>query len=244
LLKDLGIKIIILSRGRSQSITTTKVLPEFIEVLVPESQKSLYEAVVRNPIITTPDDVLGLGKLRNWCIDNFKEETVIMMDDDISRCYSLTGLKSKRLDKEQTLEVLVNTAIMAKDAGCKCFGFTQTDIRKYNATNPFSLCTWVGGVIGVIGKGRKFRNDKFKVDIDFCLENLLTNRILWCDNRFLFSQKRDSNVGGNSEFRTKDSYKDSTNSLKEKWGKYVIISEHNSQLRIKLNVQRKQQIQL
>lgn len=152
LLKDLGIKIVILSRGRWSTITTTQLLPDYIEVLVPESQKELYQKAVSNPIITTPDDILGLGMLRNWCIDNFKEETVIMVDDDIMYCYCITGPKAKRMDKEETLEVLVNTAIMAKDAGCKCFGYTQCDIRKYKGTDPFTLCTWVGGIIGLSEK--------------------------------------------------------------------------------------------
>ena len=245
LLKELGIKIVILSRSRYDTITTHKVLPEWVEVLVPESQKSLYESKISNPIITTPDDVKGLGVLRNWCLDNFEEETIIMLDDDITSVYGLTQHKSKRQKPDVVVEILVNTAIMSKDAGCCVFGFNQTDIRKYNGTSPFSLCTWVGGVIGVIGKSIRFRNDKFKVDIDFCLQNLLINRIVWCDNRYFFWQRRDNNVGGNSDFRTNDNYRKSTETLKEKWGKYVKIKHKNgSQMQIHLNVPRKQNIKI
>ena len=135
---------------------------------------------------------------------------------------------------------------MAKDAGVGCFGYTQTDIRKYNGTAPFTLCTWVGCVIGVIGKGIQFRNDKFKVDIDFCLQNLMINRIIWCDNRYYFSQARDNNSGGNSLFRNQEEYEKSCQSLKEKWGSYINIKndKHRSQISISLNVKRKQSLDL
>lgn len=245
LLKELGIKIVILSRSRYDTITTHNLVPDYIEVVVPESQKELYQQKISNPIITTPNDIKGLGMLRNWCLDNFKEETIIMLDDDILKCYCITGKRAKAFTKDKVLEVLVNTAIMAKDAGCGVFGFTQTDIRKFNGTMPFNLCTWVGGVIGVIGKSIRFRNDKFKVDIDFCLQNLLTNRIIWCDNRYYFIQYRDNNKGGNSEFRTAKDYEQSTKSLKEKWGKYITVKHgKGSQISIKLNVDRKQDIKL
>lgn len=235
----------ILSRSRWSSISTNKLLPDFIEIVVPESQKDEYAKVVPNPLITTPDDVLGLGALRNWCIDNFKEETIIMLDDDIYRLYCITGAKARHIsNKNVILEILVNDAIMAKDMGTNCFGYTQTDIRKYNAHSPFTLNTWVGGIIGVIGKGQRFRNDYFKVDIDFCLQTLMNYRILLCDNRYQWCQYRDNNKGGNSQFRTKEAFDKSVETLKAKWGECITINrdKHTSQISIKLNVPRKQDI--
>ena len=38
LLKNLDVKVLILSRGRYNSIKTVDILPEYIEVLVPESE--------------------------------------------------------------------------------------------------------------------------------------------------------------------------------------------------------------
>lgn len=223
------------------------MLPDFIEVVVPDDEVDLYSKVIPNPLVAIPKELKGLGPVRNWCINNFKEETVIMLDDDISRCYNIGGLHARGIkDKEELLEVLINTAIMAKDAEVGCFGYTQTDIRKYRGTDPFTLCTWVGGVIGVIGKGIQFRNDKFKVDIDFCLQNLMINRIVWCDNRYYFLQARDNNGGGNSLFRNQEEYEKSCKSLQEKWGSYIKIKNdlRKGQLNIKLNVQRKQKIDL
>lgn len=168
-----------------------------------------------------------------------------MIDDDIKYCFCNTELHARRItDKDEMIQILINTAVMAKDAGAKCFGFSQTDIRKYNGTSPFNLCTWVGCIIGVIGRSHKFRDDKFKVDIDFCLQNLLTDRIIWQDERYYFLQNRDNNTGGNSLFRNQKDYEESLNSLKKKWGRFLKQGKSNkSQIKLNLNVKRKQDIQ-
>ncbi len=241
-LKKLNVRILILSRSRYNSITAHKILPEYIEILVPESQKSLYEKSVNNPIITVPDNIKGLGSLRNWVLDHFSEKCIIMIDDDVKGCYSLMGSLSKRMSKDEIIEILISTYITANDSGCKVFGFSQTDIRKYNACDPFKLNTWIGGVIGIIGRDYRFRDDKFKVDIDFCLQNLLIHRIVWCDARYLFDQERDNNVGGNSDFRTEEEYFKSLDSLLKKWGKYIKISDTKSQFKVRLKVKRRQRI--
>ena len=101
LLKDLDVKVLILSRGRYNTIKTVDILPSYIEVLVPESEEQEYRNRIDNPILTVPDSIKGLGYLRNWVLDNFPERTVIMLDDDISKCYELTHEKTKSItDKE------------------------------------------------------------------------------------------------------------------------------------------------
>ena len=82
-LNDYSIKLLILSRGRSSTITTTAIMPEWVEVLVPESEEALYRAAVKNPILTIPDSIIGLGRVRNWVLRHFEERTIIMLDDDI-----------------------------------------------------------------------------------------------------------------------------------------------------------------
>lgn len=245
-LKSLSIKILILSRSRYNSISTVRIVPDFIEILVPESQKKLYETRVKNPIITIPDDVKGLGRVRNWVLDNFPEETIIMLDDDITHCYCFTGKLTREIkDKEAVVEILVNDAIMAKDLGTNVFGYNQTDIRKYRGQEPFRLNSWVGGVIGVIGRDQRFRDDPFKVDVDFCLQTLMNRRVVWCDDRFGFAQFRDTNVGGNAEFRTEKAFENSMKTLKEKWGNYISFSDrHKGQVRTSIHVPRKQSIRL
>lgn len=241
----MGLRILILSRGRSATIArdTCSVLPDDVEVLVPESERDQYAREIPNPLLTVPDDVEGLGRLRNWVLDNIQEESVVMVDDDITSLYQLDLAKSRNVrDRDEALQVLVNAWVMARDAGAGVFGFSQTDIRKYKGTDPFSLCSWVGGVIGVIGRRLRFRDDPFKVDIDFCLQNLLVNRMVWVDNRYFWWQHRDNNSGGNAQYRTESAYERSIETLKDKWGDLIKVRTVKNQKRITLNVERKQEV--
>lgn len=245
-MKLYDIRVLILSRGRSDCVTTVDLFPEYIEMLVPESEKELYEEKYSNPILTIPDSMVGLGAVRNWVLDNFQEDIVIMIDDDVQHIYRLTGTNAKQVkDKDEVMQIVINTAVMAKDAGLHCFGYSQTDIRKYNACEPFKLTGWVGCLIGVIGRKYRFRDDKYKVDIDYCLKNMLVDRILWIDSRYYFAQNRDNNKGGNSMFRTQEEFEKSVDSLVEKWSPWLKKSNrHSSQINLQTNVKRKQVLKL
>lgn len=212
---------------------------------MPESEKGLYEAVIPNPVLVVPDFVKGLGKLRNWVMDHFDDETIVMIDDDILTMYCLTGARTRRISSpEEVVQIIINTAVMAHDLGVHVFGFSQTDIRKFNGCDPFSLTGWVGCVIGIIGRKYRFRDDPFKVDIDMCLQNMLVDRIIWMDTRYTFPQFRDNNVGGNSAFRTKEGFEKSVASLKKKWKGAISVRSLQNQIRIKINVGRKQSVKI
>lgn len=193
----------------------------FATLLVPESEKELYEHTGLE-INTVPDEIIGLGPLRNWVLDNYKEHVIIMADDDISHVWVNSRKKGVKItDPETIFQLLVNTAQCAVDLRTSCFGFSQVwDVRKYNATEPFDLAGWVGGVIGVVGRDIRFVDHMFKVDVDFCLRVLMKDRILWKDNRFSFVQKRDKNLGGNSLFRTSERVEKELTYLEHRWGKY------------------------
>jgi len=242
-LKLYDIRILILSRGRSESATTPSLLPDWVEMLVPESEKELYAAKFANPVLTTPDDVKGLGNLRNWVLDNFKENTVIMIDDDIKYMHCITGEKARRIeDKNEFVQILINDAVMANDLGVHIFGFTQTDIRKYKGIEPFSFNGWVGCCIGVIGRKYKFRDDYFKVDIDYCLKCLLVDRIIFIDNRYYFLQNRDNNTGGNATFRTKELFEKSVETLLNKWQGCLSKKYNKTQVSLRITTTTRQKL--
>lgn len=127
--------------------------PSWVEIVVPESQRELYEQATDHDIVTVSDDTITLGTTRNAVLRMFDERTIVMMDDDLRMLYCLTGEKTRRIeDPEEIMAVIVNTAIMAMDAGVHFFGFFQKDIRQYKGYEPFSLTGWVGGVVGVIDR--------------------------------------------------------------------------------------------
>jgi len=236
-----AIRVLIISSGRADTISTHKFVPDTVEIFVPESQVVEYRKNVSNPIVAVPDEIKGLGMLRNYIVQTVPEETVIMLDDDVIAIYNLEGVKARRLnDKEEVMKVLINCAILAMDANCTVFGFAQKDIRAYDGTDPFGLRGWVGCCVGVVGKSRRFRDDKYKVDIDFCLEALMRDRIIWIDTRYYFAQHRDNNTGGNAAYRTKEGYQNSIDTLVEKWGSCIKLNRQKSQIGITLKVQRRQ----
>ena len=244
-MKLYDIRILILSRGRSDKVHTVKLLPDYVELLVPDDEKELYEKNYANPILTIPSSIHGLGRVRNWVLENFKENIVIMIDDDIKTVYCLTEEHARAIkDPEELMQILINTAVMADDLGVHCFGYSQTDIRKFSGCDPFSLKGWVGCIIGVIGRKHRFRDDKYKVDIDYCMKNLLVDRILWIDQRYYCIQNRDNNTGGNSIYRSQEEFEKSVDTLVETWSPFLKVKKNASQISISINVKRKQAIDL
>lgn len=243
-LKHLGIRILVPSRGRSEVARTQRILPDWVEFVVPKSQESDYRKAIDNPLILIPDEINTLGTTRNYILDSIEEETIIMLDDDIFKMYCLTGENTKEVkDPEEVIQVLVNTAIMAKEAGARVFGFSQSDIRKYKGHSPFSMCTWLGTVIGVIGRKYRFLDGRNKVDVDYCLQNLLVERIVWCDCRYWFRNNKNAVKGGTSETKTQDSEKADYDFLEKRWGEYVKRAKNGkSNRKLRLNVERKQKL--
>ena len=223
----MNIKTIIISRSRFDTIVSDKLFPNAV-ITCPESQVEDYRKTVENEIIPHPDYIIGLGLLRNWVMEKFKEEIIVMVDDDVVNL-SIIGRAYRRVIETPEIiqEVVENTAVCAKDMGARVFGFNQCwDTRKYQANKPFLFNKLVGGVIGIIGKDLTFdATKKYKVDGDFCLESLRKDRIIWTDSRYSFEQIRNRNKGGNSLFRTFEERKKEIDELRKKWGRYLVIKE-------------------
>jgi hypothetical protein len=152
--------------------------------------------------------------------DNKVAQDDLEWDADILKELQADGVNLERFfNKDEMSDILK----IEKAAG------TASDLQqmelgafeKYNASKPFSFSGWTGGVIGVVGRKHRFLSSKFKVDIDFCLTCLLHDGIILIDNRYAFAQKRRSNVGGNSEFRSKEGYERDTEYIRKKWGKHL-----------------------
>lgn len=215
---------IILSKGRHKTITTHTLLHNYV-VLVPESERELYEAVVDpDRVETIPDDVVGLAKIRNWVLDHY-EGDVCMLDDDINCFYTLCRKKGYKISNPDVIEqIIANCYINALDAGVGVFGFAQMagDVRKYKADLPFGLTSWTGTIVGIIGRDLRFdERNKLRVDADYCLQSLAKHRIVWIDNRFSFGCIRDTNTGGNANLRSQANLEREKRYLKNKWGSHI-----------------------
>lgn len=220
---------------------TTSLFPEWIDVVVPESEAALYRAVWPT-VISIPDELIGLGPVRNYCLGAFTEQCLIMVDDDIDHFYRITGEKTQRVeDPEEVIQILATTARMAMDMNVTAFGTSMVDIRKYNPSLPFAFTGFLSGCIGVNGRKFEFINHKFKVDFDFCLQCLLVERRILIDNRYFFLQRKESNQGGNALFRNKAEVEAEIERLEKKWGKFCkFVRGTNENYKVKNCVVRKQ----
>lgn len=243
----LDIAFFILSRGRAKTIAdkSLAIMPDYFKVLVPESQRGDYMAagVSEDRIVTTPDDIQGLGALRNWVLDHTACQMVVMADDDFDKLYCFDDEKTRNvISEDEVSQILLSNAVMAKDAGVSVFGFTNKDIRSYYPQDPFTIMGTVSAYIGINGRQFRFLDDKFKVDYDYSLQALLVDRIVWIDHRYGFTQARDNNGGGNAEFRTQVGYQQSVDKLEKRWGSALKISWYKSQLKIGMTFHRRQQL--
>lgn len=180
--------------------------------------------------------------MRNWIVNHFAENVVIMYDDDCKGFRSNVNCRAKTFNVLESRLVVENTAQCAIDAGARVFGWNQQwDPRKFKRNDPIKLTGWVGGVLGVIGKAVKWDELlKFKCDIDMCLQELMSTRFIYVDNRFSWEQGRDKNLGGNSIFRSPEKIEMEKRYLKEKWKDHIRFGQTQTQDKTTVAVQRTQ----
>ena len=218
--------------------------------MIPSDQVEAYAPfVARNPqleVVTIPPEKVGVSAVRNWIVRRFEEEAIVMYDDDCTSLQTLCGMRNRKLTPGETVAVMENTACCCAGAGARLFGFNQRpDPRMLQRNDPVSFVHWCGGVVGVIGKEVRWDEMlKFKCDIDACLGELLTNRIIYHESRFCFIQARDKNLGGNSLFRSPEKIATEKRYLANKWKGHVTISEYASQDCVKVHVDRRQRVDL
>ena len=143
-------KIVIPSKGRANVLRegALKLFPSAL-ICVGESDVPAYSELSDN-LLVHPDNVTGIGPIRQWILDNVKDEIVVQVDDDVHTVYSICGLTKRTLNSAAIAErIIYTTAQCAKDAKCRVFGFNQAwDVRKFRPYKPFQLNTWVGVVGG------------------------------------------------------------------------------------------------
>ena len=238
----------ILSRGRSRTMTSHKLFPS-ATLVVPESEASDY-ARFGLEIVTVPDAVQGISVLRNWILARFTEDAVVMLDDDISACVCMVSLRCRRLSTGETLAMIENAAWCARGAGARLFGWHQrSDPRLLQRNDPFGVNHWVGGAVGVVrdesgGVPKWDELLKCKCDIDATLQELLVTRLVWNEARFCFVQERDKNLGGNSLFRSEERIATEKRHLKRKWKAHIRLETYKSQDRVAMDTPRRQSVKL
>jgi hypothetical protein len=217
-------KIVIPSKGRAQTIRekALRLFPDAI-VCVGDNEVDAYKKISSN-LLVHPASVVGIGPLRQWVLDHIDDPCVVMVDDDVTHVYSQVGFHKWRIEDADTARAIVERlAIVAKDAGARVFGFQQAARPlAYANFKPFSVNTWVGGIVGIIGRELRYDNSLLlRADIDFCLQSLMRDRFVLVDGRYSFIHVRFAGKGGNAGNRSAERHAREIAYLKKKWGPFL-----------------------
>jgi hypothetical protein len=234
-------KIVIPSKGRATVLAekALRLFPDAI-VCVGDDEVDAYSRVSSN-LLVHPASVLGIGPLRQWVMDNIADRCVVMVDDDVTHVYSQVGFHKRRIEDADTARAIVERlAILAADAGVRVFGFQQA-ARPLTYANfrPFSLNTWVGGLVGIIGRELRYDTSLLlRADIDFCLQSLVHDRFVLVDGRYSFIHTRFAGSGGNARQRSAERHEQEIRYLRRKWGPYLDVVQAKGTTRLVVRVVR------
>lgn len=234
-------QIVIPSKGRA-GVIGDKALRLFPDatLCVGDDEADAYGRLSSN-LLVHPANVVGIGPLRQWVLDHVADPCVVMVDDDVTHVYSQVGFHKKRIEDTDTARAIVERlAIMAQDAGVRIFGFQQA-ARPLTYANfrPFSLNTWVGGLVGIVGRELRYDTSLLlRADIDFCLQSLMRDRIVLVDGRYSFIHVRFAGSGGNARQRSSERHEQEIRYLRRKWGPYLDVVQAKGTTRLVVKIVR------
>jgi hypothetical protein len=245
LIESKDLQVVIPSRRRVESCSHTVKLFKKPIVCVAEEEKEDYRDVGAELVIH-PNEVTGLGRLRQWILDHFKARIIFQCNDDVKSLYCVVGFRPRKIvDPEAIERIILNAANICEGLGISCFSFSpfQDDVRKFRPQKPFSLTRLEGAMLGIIG--RKLRYDanvsQFD-DVDLSLECCLKERFCWQDSRFAAEHNFITKGGGNTISRGLEKTKRELQYMKRKWGPYLGIGYGKEVISLKVKVERNQDL--
>lgn len=240
-------RVVIPSRKRVEACRSVLRMFPGALVVVHEDEVGDYQ-VLGAELLAHPASVAGIAPLKNWILDNVPEETVFIVDDDISALKAMAGRATASAvirDPVAIRQIVENAEQGARMLGTPVFGFNQNggDVRKFRNQDPFGFSGWVGGAMGIIGRELRFdSNLKLRADIDFCLQAQLRFRCIFADLRFAFVEQRFNNSGGNAHMRSEERNQRELAYLRQKWGKWLSVVAGKGTVMLKVHVNRRQNL--
>jgi len=159
--------------------------------------------------------------------DNAQEDCVVMVDDDLRCVWTTIGKQRPITDPAAIWQIITNTHATCCDLGITVFCWSRAANPKYGQPelHPIRLVAPISSAYGIRGAARERRFDVQtdpREDLDFTLQTLLVDRILFADMRFYWDFGRDfAGRGGNVGLAGPEKYDRANKVLREKWGDYI-----------------------
>ena len=203
-----------------------RLLPSAI-VAVAESEKSEYQAVVPAKQLIFHHDLPRLVDIRTWINQTIQEDCLMMVDDDfLGVIPQVVRLQRRVTDPAIIEQVIENAHQCTEDLGLTVFCWTRTrnNFLADPEMLPIRLVQPMAGSFGMRGAAQSRRFDAVpdREDVDFTLQTLLHDRVLFAEMRWYFDHGRSfAGRGGNVGKITEEQFKASTAILLQRWGKYI-----------------------
>ena len=229
-------RVVVPSRGRVANMERIQTLLPFATIVVAEAEKDAYLREVDAARLVThpgvPGGVSGLPNVYNWLIENFKEETLVEIDDDLQNVFSWAGDGAKTIwlrlrNPDDILQIIENGVQLAADLGVSTFSWSKAQNTAHSKVDhkPITPTGLVANAFGVRGQARHRKYDPEMIgraSVDWTLRTLLQDRCVLIDKRAFFDcGKIFGGSGGNAGIVTAAKFEKATKNLAEKWGRHI-----------------------
>ena len=212
------------SYKRSDIAKTHKYLSRATYV-VRESEADDYKDL-HNKLWIVPDSAQGnLSRVRNYILDNAKEEKIVLIDDDINYFGRWNGNESKKLSENEVYDMIQQGFQMAEDMGVRFWGINCIgDKGAYREYTPFGTKHYIGGPFQAHMNNdiRYSETIYLKEDYDMTLSVLNKYRKNLRLNMYHYFCDQATIKGGCAEYRNIQNEMDQNNMLRDKWGSQII----------------------
>lgn len=224
------------SYKRADQVDTLRYL-RGITVYVSESEASLYRyhnqrAAAGGKIVAMPDKVQGnIARVRNWILDQNRDRTVCIVDDDLQYVGYFEGDQEVKLDEKMFGVFLQKYTRIAHELGSPLWGINlNIDKQCYREYTPFSFTSVVLApfMVHISPVCRFDENIPLKEDYDFCLQTLNRHRKILRVNKYHYLTKQGGaktglgQTGGCASMRSLDEERRQLELLRRKWGDNIV----------------------
>lgn len=211
---------------------------EYCTYVVRKSEEENYRnAGITNIWSIEDEKINSVNKVKNYIIDNSKEDVICIVDDDVKQIlYRLDSIE-KLYDKTIITSEIERLAQVLYDMGVGYFAVpSDSNVKYYD--RPFKF-VGVNGWLTMYNKSAlksRLNNElKFLSDIEFQLNELMKNRIVIIPNYFCVVCDIDTNKGGSNDDKKLNEFEIENEIVSQKWGCYYRKANGNSagSLRVK-----------
>lgn len=204
----------------------------YANVIVHESELDDYKKVVPTDQLHTHTEN-RVTNIRDHILENFNSECVVMMDDDFIGVRPLLSKLGLIRDKDYIYQLLFNSMVVCQDLGCGLFSYAPVinPIVMRPEVDPVKFNNTAFRTFGVMGDAlnRRFSHVTGRGDIDFSMQALKEDRIIYVDCRFYFDHgNAGTGKGGSVGSVGLEHRQEAVKSLKRRWGNNISLGHKNA----------------